>query len=149
MAWSYFLPFFLGILAVMQGGLNRQISREWGLAGATLTNNFVLLVCGLALFFTTRFSPESVPAFFRPKTGLSSFSWWYLLPGLCGFSLVTGLPFTIQRIGATRVFVGLIAAQLLTSLLWDARIENLPVTGTRVLGALLAFGGAVLVSWKG
>lgn len=149
MSWAYFLPFIFGAMAVLQGGLNRLIARDWGLAGTVFLNSLMLSTAALGLYVWARNNPGALPEVFRDRGSFSSFSWWYLIPGLCGFTLVTGLPFAIQKIGALKVFVGLIAAQLLVSMIWDARIEQLPITSTRVLGALLSFCGALLVAWKG
>lgn len=149
MSWAYFLPFLFGAMAVLQGGLNRLIARHWGLAGTVFLNSLMLTTAGLALYLFARHNPQALPAIFRDKGSFSSFSWWFVIPGLCGFTLVTGLPFAIQKLGALKVFVGLIAAQLIVSMIWDAHVEQLPVTSTRMIGAALSFCGALLVAWKG
>lgn len=149
MSWAYILPFVLGAMAVMQGGLNRQISRDWGLGGTVFLNSLMLVFGGCILYLITRLSPETLPEIFRDKGSFKSFSWWFVLPGLFGLSLVTGIPISIQKLGALKVFVALIGAQLVTSIIWDAAIEGMAISPVRVLGALLSFGGALLVALRG
>ena len=149
MSWAYILPFILGAMAVLQGGLNRQISRDWGLGGTVFLNSLMLVVGGLILFLVTRLSPDMLPEIFRDKGSFKSFSWWFVLPGLFGLSLVTGIPVSIQKIGALKVIVALVGAQLVTSMIWDATIEGIAVSPMRVIGALMSFGGALLVALRG
>ncbi|MEW6057943.1 MAG: DMT family transporter, partial [Bdellovibrionota bacterium] len=93
-------------------------------------------------------APHLLPDIFRDKSSFSNFSWWHVVPGLCGVTIIAGISLGIGRIGALKVFVGMIGAQLLGSLIWDAWIEQTPVTLTRVVGSVLALLGAVMVSLK-
>jgi transporter family-2 protein len=149
MQWSLLLPVLLGVASVLQAGFNRQISRSHGLPSAVLLNTCVLLSVALALFFWSRTSPESLPAALRPAQRTGSPALWYVLPGLFGFCLVAGIPLAISRVGALKVFVLVIGAQLTASLLWDAWVEARPVNAVRVVGAAISCLGAVLVSLKG
>ena len=150
MRFSLLLPLYLGFASVLQGGLNRTLAKNWGLAGAALLNSLVLGFIGLLVFFVARGTPTRLPEIFRdPGTAFSNFSWWYLLPGLLGFSLVAGIPMALSRLGALQTFVVLIASQILASMAWDAFAEGKPVTLARVAGAVLAFLGAALVNFKG
>lgn len=143
MRWFTVFPALLGVAAVLQAGLNRQISTHWGLAGATLFNTVVLLGASLALVVLVRIRPELFPSFFTLKGGLGAIRWWWLLPGLCGLALVGGIPWAISRVGAFPVFLGLLGGQMVMSLLWDALVEGHPVTVIRILGA----GMALLAAW--
>lgn len=143
MRWFMFLPGMLGVAAVIQGGLNRQISGQWGLAGAALFNTLVLLIVTSSLLAVAKSRPDLLPEFFRLKGGFASFQWWYLLPGLCGMALVVGIPFAINRLGAFPVFLGILGGQLVMSLIWDAMVEHKPVTALRLAGA----GLAILSAW--
>jgi transporter family-2 protein len=149
MRWITLFPALLGVAAVLQGGLNRQISTHWGLAGATLFNTVVLLGASLVLLILVRFRPDWFPPFFALKGGLAAISWWWLLPGLCGLALVGGIPWAISRVGAFPVFLGLLGGQMVTSLAWDAFVEGHPVTVIRILGAGLALLGAWMVGRQG
>lgn len=145
MRWFSLLPALLGVAAVLQGGLNRQISGSWGLAAAALFNTVVLLCVALALLALSRFRPDLVPSFFHLKGSLTAIRWWWILPGICGLALVAGIPWTISRIGAFPVFLGILGGQLVMSLAWDAWVEHHPVTLIRVFGAGLALLGAWIV----
>ena len=146
MRFLVLLPGFLGFAAVLQGGLNRQISGQWGLSTAALFNALVLCCAAGFLFWMTRSQPEMLPEFFRSRGGWSTFRWWFILPGLFGMALVVGIPWAISRVGAFPVFMGILAGQLITSLAWDAVMEQKPLTLIRLAGATLAFLGAYLVS---
>lgn len=139
----FFLPVFLGIAAVIQGGLNRQISNQWGLASAVLFNTLVMLMFMALLLVIAKWRPEWLPQFFRMKGGFTAFRWWYLVPGLCGLALVVGIPFAIQRVGTLPVFLGILGGQMVMSLAWDALVEHRPLTTLRLAGA----GVAILSAW--
>ena len=139
------LPLILGTFIVLQGAFNRRISAENDLASTVLLNSSVLLAASVVFYLVARASqPEGGPG----TTGFG-FRAWYILPGLLGFGIVAGVPWGIERFGALKVFVGLIAAQLVASLAWDAAIELRPVTLVRAGGSLIAFLSAALVIWKG
>lgn len=149
MRWFIFLPGILGVMAVIQGGLNRQISGHWGLASATLFNSIVLLVASVGLLIIAKWRPELLPEFFQMKGGFAAFRWWYLIPGLCGLALVAGIPLAMNRLGAFSVFLGLLGGQLVMSLVWDAMVEQRPVTLLRLAGAGMAILSAWLVGRQG
>ncbi len=149
MRWFIFLPGMLGVVAVLQGGLNRQISGQWGLSGAALFNTLVLLIATVSLFMVAKARPDLLPEFFRPRGSFQAFQWWYLIPGLCGMALVVGIPFAIHRLGAFPVFLGILGGQLVMSLIWDAMMEHRPVTALRLAGAGLAILSAWMVSRQG
>ncbi|MBI4403226.1 MAG: DMT family transporter [Deltaproteobacteria bacterium] len=146
--WILMIPLFLGICIVLQGALNREIARNWGLAGAVFLNNLVFLMLGLVLFLTVRKVPNIFPDVFRDRGAFGMVYWWYLLPGILGFAIVTGAPWAMSRIGAFHFVVLVIAAQMVAGLAWDATVNGLPLTTVRTLGAMLGIAGAVLVSWK-
>lgn len=145
MAWLLF-PIVLGAFAVLQGTLNRRVAELWGLAPTVALNTGVFLVASMLMWFAVRSSPDRFPPIFRDRLDPSSFSWWFLLPGILGFALVAGIPWAIAKLGALQVFVGIVAAQMMVSVLWDAKFEQIPLTGSRVAGALLAIGAVVLVN---
>lgn len=146
MSWFVLLPLYLGFVAVLQGGLNRLIGRQWGLAGAVFMNNLVFLAAGLTLFIMARASSHLLPEIFHDKGSFRNIQWWYAVPGLLGFSLVAGIPLAISRLGALKVFVGLVAAQMVASLLWDAMVEQVPLNAYRIAGAVMAAGGALIAT---
>lgn len=146
MVWLL-LPMALGALAVLQGGLNRHIGGAWGLSPAVVWNNVVIFVAGLAFLGWAKFKPDSMPAMMQIKdNAFTNFSWWYVLPGLFGFCLVAFIPYSMARIGAAQTFVGLVVAQMVVALVWDATTGASPVTTARLVGTALAAVGVFVAS---
>jgi transporter family-2 protein len=139
------IPGFLGVAAVLQGGLNRQIAARVGLPSAVLLSAATLLLAAIALWMLACRAPAGLPWYLQLHGHIGLFKAWWVLPGLLGMTIVLGIPFAIQRVGAFPVFLGVLAGQLLTSLLWDALMEGRPLTPMKVCGALLALAGAALV----
>ena len=139
------LAVLLGAVAVIQATINRQIAVRWGLAPAAILNTGVATI--VATMFLGLVVTLGGTAFtFQSGLRLSEFRWYWVLPGIFGFLLVAGLPWAVHHIGASRVFVGLVAAQMITSLAWDHFAEGIPVTTARGAGALLAIASVVLAS---
>lgn len=137
-SWVSFLPAILGIVVVLQAGLNKKISSQWGVSGAVLLNALVFLVIA-GVVYALRL-PN-----LKGEVELKSFNWWYLVPGALGCILVFGGPMAIARWGAVHTFILIISAQLLASLVWDTQVEGMPVSTMRIAGIALAWIGAVLV----
>jgi uncharacterized membrane protein YdcZ (DUF606 family) len=143
--WAWVLTIFIGLFAVLQSGLNRNLGRDWDLSSAILLNNAVLLGLGIALFVASRFVPAWLAEEFRPRAGARfAFAPWQLLPGIMGFGVVALLPFVFGRLGGSKAFITLISAQVLVSLAWDFSVEGLRPGALRIAGALLALVGAAL-----
>lgn len=135
-SWLSFLPAILGIVVVLQAGLNKKISAQWGIASAVLLNALVFLIIAAVVFI---FSNA------KSQIDVKSFSWWYLVPGILGCVLVFGGPLAIAKWGAVHTFILIISAQLLASLIWDSQVEGLATSPLRIAGIALAWLGAVLV----
>jgi transporter family-2 protein len=142
----FLLPAVLGAAAVFQALLNREVGSRLGLAQAVFINNIVFFAAGLALFVASHRVPELFPEFFRPRTSETGFRWWFVLPGILGFSLVAGAPWAVSRLGAFTVFVLFVTAQLFTSLLWDHFSGASPLTLSRVGGLILTLAGVWLAT---
>ncbi len=140
-----FSPALLGIVVVLQAGLNKKIAANWGLTTAVLLNAIVFAVLAVVLYslnvWKSDLFPENMKAVFNYKT----FSWWYLVPGVLGCVLVFGGPWAVSRWGAVQTFILIISAQLVASLLWDIYIESIPVSTLRAAGIVLAWAGAIIV----
>jgi transporter family-2 protein len=150
MGWSLLLPFYIGFATVFQAGLNRFISRDWGLGSVVMFSSMISALAALLFWLAVHWAPSSMPEIFRDRGGMfSGFSWWYWIPGVLGFSIVVGIPFAIARIGALQTFVILIGSQIVFSMVWDAMYEGKPVNTVRVIGAAMAFAAAALVNLKG
>ena len=141
------VPLVLGAVAVLQATLNRQVAATWGLAPASVLNMLVGLAWAGAFLLVVQ-AGRLDPELSRVEVRLGQMRWWWVLPGLFGFGLVTGLPWAVDKLGAQPVFVAVVGAQMVTSLLWDAYVEGVGVSAPRLLGGLLAVASVGLVSWK-
>ncbi len=144
------VPLLCGLAVVAQAGLNRRFAGQWGLLSAVLMNMVVATVATFGVYVVAR----SVPGFWPEASAgqgrlFAGFTPWHLLPGLCGVIIVVGMPWAIGRLGAVQSALLLMAAQLLTSLVWDAMVEGRPATLARVVGSAVAFAGAAIAVWKG
>lgn len=145
--WAYLIPIYLGVAGVLQGGFNRQIAATWGLPGTVLLNSIVLIMIASVTYLLARVMPEAMPKVLQDQGSFREFNWWYLLPGVFGYTIIAGLAFSIRELGVAKVIVMLIGAQLTTSVVWDAWLEGIGVTWVRAVGAMMAFGGALIVAF--
>jgi bacterial/archaeal transporter family-2 protein len=141
------LAVVLGIVAVIQAAINRQIALRWGLAPAAALNTGIATVVA-AIFLGLAVTIGTASFVIQPSLRLADFRWYWVLPGVFGFLLVAGIPWAVHQVGALRVFVGLVAAQMVTSLALDHFAEGIPMTTTRGAGALLAIASVFLVSLR-
>jgi bacterial/archaeal transporter family-2 protein len=141
------IPFFMGALGVLQNTWNKNIANEWGLIKTLHMNNIALLGTGVLVWLSLKFVPESyLPEIYRNKPITDGIGLRHLLPGIAGYIIILGLPWAIQKVGAMRVFVAVVLAQLIVSILWDYFVESIIVTPTRIIGAILALMGVVVAS---
>ena len=140
------VPAIVGVFTVVQAGMNRHVAKSWGLPAAVLLNGAILTVVALAVFVWARAS--GVSGLFAGKADWTAFRPFWLISGVLGFGIVLGIPFAMDKIGATRAFVVIVSAQMIGSVLWDLALDGVRPTPARLGGALLAIGSAVLVSWK-
>lgn len=147
MLYSLLIPLAIGALGVLQNTVNKKLAESLGAPFAIAINGFVLFCFALLFFVAMRFVPEhALPELFKQKQSLSSVAWKALLPGLFGFLIIISAPSAIEKVGATRVFIGIIVAQIAASILWDYVAESIPASPTRILGAALALLGAILAA---
>lgn len=144
---TLFVPVVLGVLTVLQATLNRELARVWGLAPAAVLNMLVALSLALVVLSVgaTRGAGEGL---FRVHFDLSLLRWWWLLPGICGCSLVFGLPWAVDKLGALPVFVVLVGTQVCASAAWDRFVSDVPLSTPRIFAGLLAVASVALASWK-
>ena len=139
------VPVVVGLAVVLQGGFNRQVSTQWGLATTVFVNGIVFLVVSLILWGAMKLRPEMLPREFLPAASPGSVAAWrVILPGIFGVVIVTGLPWAIARMGALGAILILLVTQLAVSMVWDLVVEDVPVQPMRVIGAVLALAGAWL-----
>jgi uncharacterized membrane protein YdcZ (DUF606 family) len=139
-------PIAIGLSVVLQGTFNREMAMNFGLASAVLLNAAVFLLVSIALFAVGKFSPQFLPDFIQPRSSDAPFSLVYLLPGIFGFFIVLGVPWSLEKLGPSDTFLFLIISQILLSILLEAyRSQNLPA-GMKMTGAALVILGGVLVA---
>jgi transporter family-2 protein len=73
------------------------------------------------------------------KAPITTYKWWYIFPPILGFLIIAGIPFAIAKLGAVKVTVGLIAAQMVTSIVWDMMVEDISLNIMKVIGIFFAF----------
>jgi uncharacterized membrane protein YdcZ (DUF606 family) len=144
----WIISFFLGFLAVLQAGLNREITKVWGLSSAVLINSSVLLVFTISFFWLSLRHPQIFPPSFAAKVNFSTWKWWFIIPAICGFCIISGIPALIPRMGATSVFLSLVVSQMTFSLVWDLCVEHMSFEPRRLVGVALALTGLFIASWK-
>jgi bacterial/archaeal transporter family-2 protein len=143
------LPFLLGAASIVQSSLNKAIGETKGLSTACVVNGAVVVCASLLVFIVSYLFPQyfaEVITFNQANKWI--FKWWYLIPGLLGFIAIFVIPLEMIKIGALPVFLGVIAGQIVFSLLYDYYFQKTPIETIRIVGAILTFVGAVLVSWK-
>lgn len=139
------VPVIVGLAVVLQGGFNRQVSTQWGLATTVFVNGIVFLVVSLVLWGAMKLRPGLLPReFLPPETAGAVAAWRVILPGVFGVVIVTGLPWAIARMGALGAVLILLVTQLVVSMVWDLVVEDVPIQPMRVVGAGLALVGAWL-----
>lgn len=136
MAWIWIMTVAIGIASVLQGGLNKNLAKDLGLPLAVLINGILFFIAAAVYWF---FNRQNMP---EPS---GSIPWWILAPGLFGFVFVLGVPAAIARLGATPVFVALVATQIAGGIAWDLTIEGQPISLARWVGAGLAMAGALVM----
>lgn len=149
----YFGAIIAGFATVLQAGMNHQFGDTLGLSLAVLVNCFVFLVGGFVFYFLANTYPQTFPDFVQAKstlaTAVKTVSWWHLfVPGLCGLSIVIGIPVTMHKIGALAAILILICTQVFGGMLWDYFIEGISVSPMRVVGSALVLAGVFIANWQ-
>lgn len=139
MNWSILLPLFIGCFGILQGAINRVISTHIGVAQAALITNIGSTIICVFFYMFARAYSNLLPELYHVKAPLSTYKWWYVLPPLLGFMIIAGIPFSIAKLGAVKVTVGLIAAQMITSVVWDLCVEGVTINLMKFIGIVFAF----------
>jgi transporter family-2 protein len=143
----YFLaPIAIGFMSVLQNTLNKQVSPQYGLATILFVNALMILLVTGTLMLAVTYMPGRFGNFLAGSGVPFEFKWWFIFPGLFGFSVIFGIPYCMNQIGALSVFIVFVTAQVTGSMLWDNLIDGVPLTLTKVAGAVIALVGVILVS---
>ena len=132
----WLLSFLIGAVAVVQGGVNRKITTDWGLSGAIFLNSLLVLIVAVLFVAACKLTPQYFPESFAAKFDTSTFKWWYFLPSICGFIIICAIPAFIPKIGASSVFLCMVIGQLIFSLIWDYRFENIDISFQKIAPSL-------------
>jgi uncharacterized membrane protein YdcZ (DUF606 family) len=144
MYWSI----LIGMVGVLQAGLNRQITKDFGLLGATFFNTFIMLLMIGILYGIGRAYPQYFSGALDIRIEQQNLKWWLILPALGGLIFVMGIPSLIPKFGAQSVFLGIVVGQMVCSLGWDLFVEQMPFDTKRAMGASLAILGLAVANWK-
>ena len=132
----WLLPVLVGFLIPLQAKFNGQlfaISKDAVLTGL------------ISVSVTTFFVALSLLALGRPLA-LPQAPWWVYLGGLCGALYVVAVSFLAARLPLTVLVTGLLAGQIVMSLVLDYMNQgNLSI---RQISACLLVGGAVALNFK-
>ena len=137
------IPVLLGLGVILQSGLNRKIAAVYSFPIATLMNSFVLMTTSFIVYFLSRRLVNGQMSLNMTEL-LKDFRWWYVIPGLCGYAIITGLPFSINRIGAMKTFLLFLVTQIILSVIWDAYVESREVLTMQIVGVSLSLIGIVI-----
>lgn len=134
MEWTFLIPIAIGVSGILQGGLNLKMSESLGLVHSLLIGNSLVLIYSLIIYFFVLKSPESVPEFFRIRAPMTAIKWWYVIPSIFGLMIISGIPIGIYRLGAVKVTVLIVVAQMVTSITWDIFVDKVPMNTMKTLG---------------
>lgn len=140
----HFISISVGFCILIQGVLNRQFSVSYGLSTATFVNALVFALLAFILFVVAQKVPLSFPEFLPPKITHYEFRLWHLIPGMCGFAIVMLTPWSIHHLGAASVFVLIVSAQILFSVLWDYTFGSISFSIMKIVGLILVLAGAII-----
>ncbi len=127
----------------VQAGLNAAFAREAGRAEWAALVNFAVGTLALAAWLAA--SRATVPA----PAAIARAPWWAWAGGLLGAFYVSAITHAAPRLGVVVTLALSIAGMMLASLALDTTgalgLTVRPLTGARVLGAVLLVAGVWLV----
>jgi transporter family-2 protein len=145
-ALFYLLPILAGVAMSIQSGINSQlrIATNHPLMAALISflgGTFLLMVLLL-------FAKQPTPSL----DSLTAISWYKFTGGLLGAFVVTVVLLSVKEVGASNMFVLIVAGQLFTALLMDhfgiLGMRMNPVSFQKIAGIALVVAGAYLVNRK-
>jgi len=142
---NIFIPLILGFATIIQATLNKQAAKSFGLTQVAVITNAISFSISITLLFLVIKYPDFFPDIFKVKK-IENFNFLYILPGIFGISIVIGIPWAISNLGAVKVTILLITAQIISSFAWDIFVENIPTTTNKLIGSLLAFISIIIMS---
>ena len=142
----YILPLLAGIMMTVQSGINSQLRAA--IQHPLLAALISFLSGTAALIVLVMLSKQAIPTL----QTFGSISWYKWTGGLLGAFIVTVSLVSVARIGASNMFVLIIAGQLLTALIIDhygmLGLQQSTITLQKTIGVLLLVAGVYLVTKK-
>ena len=127
------LALVVGVATVLQGHFNSKLASGQNLGTALFINNLlVMLIASVFLIW----SPLKIP---------TQWQWSWLIPGLCGFTIVAGIAASIPVLGPAKLFVLIVSSQLVSGLVLEW-VKSGQLGLLQILGAALCLGGVMLAS---
>jgi bacterial/archaeal transporter family-2 protein len=139
----YALAFTVGVLLILQVGINATLRQALGTPVAAALVSFLVGSLALALFLLVTRAP------WPGRTQLWAAPWWAWLGGLLGAFYVLSTIIVGPRLGAAAMLALIVLGQLCASLLVDhygwLGFPRHALTPLRLAGAALLFGGVLLI----
>jgi transporter family-2 protein len=144
----YLLPIIIGMVGILQGALNKEMALKIGVGQTVLVGMTLTFVFGVLFYLAVKFFPGLFNPIYHLKAPLTTWRWWFIIPGILGLVIVGLFPEAIYELGAVKTTILIVAAQVIFSLFWDSMIEKLPITPFKWLGMVFAFISVVLMGLK-
>lgn len=129
-------------LVAMQAPLNSHLGRTIG----TFQASFVSFAIGTAALVVV----VSLAGGFGDISKATTVPWYYLAGGLLGVVYVTTLLVAVRTLGAAGILAGTLVGQMAASVVIDRYgllgVQQIAITGTRVVGIAVVAVGAWLVT---
>lgn len=140
----YLLPLIAGIAMSIQSGINSQLREaiQHPLMAALIS----FLVGTVALSLLLIFYRQPLP----PMAGYSAINWYKFTGGLMGAFIVLVALISVSKIGASNMFVLIVAGQLITAVIMDyfglLGLAERPINFEKSIGIALLIAGVYLVN---
>jgi transporter family-2 protein len=125
----------IGLLIGVQVTLLGRASERFDILAFTLMTQVGGFAVGLAIVLARGLLPQ---------VAVAARSWWWVLLGATGITIITGIGVAASRAGIATTLALMVAAQLLLGLWLDA--QRGAVLGRAGLGAALLVAGAYLIT---
>jgi transporter family-2 protein len=134
------LALVTGVCVCLQGVTNGALAARTSLPAAVFLNGMVVAAGTFVVWLT---------ADRRPLIASEPTPWFLYLGGLYGILILACAAFVFPRLGAGAATAFVVTAQLVSALALDhAGVPHrVPLTGARLVGAVLLLVGALLVLW--
>jgi len=147
---STWMPMGIALLAgamiPFQAGTNATLGRSLGHPlWATVLSLLLSLLVVLPVLWGMRAPPPVL-------AGALHGPWWQWIGGVFGVIYITAALILAPRVGTANFIVGVVAGQMLASLLIDqlglVGLPSRPVTGMRLAGVGLVLAGMAVMQWQ-